>query len=116
MENTAQHRLTTLSQISNELRLQGFTEEFTITAAGLKCCSSEKVFAPEDVKILKHYRFEGDSDPGDMSILYVLKTISGLRGTVATAYGSYGDVEFPEFMKRVEEVENRNKPKIQHLV
>jgi hypothetical protein len=111
MKEFDQNVLTTLSKKANDLRGEGFTEEFIMTISGLKCCSTEQIFSPADVKIIKHFRFEGNSDPGDMSILYAVETVNGLKGSIAEGYGPYSDSNFLEFIQQVEELKNQNNPK-----
>lgn len=104
------HYLTPLAQKTNELVKEGFTEQFVMAEDGIKASESGEVFGPEDLKILKHYRFEGTSDPGDMSILYLVETSNGLKGTIVDGYGTYSDEALSSFMKKVEEYENQNNP------
>lgn len=104
------HYLTPLAEKTNELVKEGFTEQFVLEEEGLKSSESGEIFEPKDIKILKHYRFEGTSDPGDMSILYLIETSSGSKGTIVDGYGTYSDNELGDFMKKVKEQENQNNP------
>ena len=45
----------------------------------------------QDVRIVDHYRFEGTSDPDDMSVIYALEARDGTRGTLTDAFGTYAD-------------------------
>ena len=51
--------------------------------------------------VSEYHRFEGASDPDDMAILYAIQTRSGLRGTLADAYGVYADPGVGAFMREV---------------
>ena len=51
----------------------------------------DKIYQPEDLVILKAYRFEGVSDPSDMSILYLIRANDGLIGYSLDAYGVYSN-------------------------
>lgn len=104
------HYTTPLLKKTNDLLKEGYAEQFVLTEEGLKCNRTGDVFQPEDLKIIKHYRFEGTSDPGDMTILYAVETKTGLKGTVVDAFGTYSDTDLGEFMKEVEECENQNHP------
>ena len=53
-------------------------------------------YKPEDLKIIKVYRFEGDSDPGDSSVLYILEATNGLVGYSIDDYGIYSNHEDSE--------------------
>ncbi len=65
----------------------------------------EKAYTPEEVKINTFYRFEGDSDPGDSSILYAIETEGGEKGYVTNAYGPYSDTKVSKFIDSVEAIE-----------
>ena len=41
--------------------------------------------------IRDYYRFEGTSDPDDMSIVYALEGSDGTRGILVDAFGTYAD-------------------------
>jgi hypothetical protein len=105
------HYTSTLAKKSNDLMQEGYIEQFTFVEEGLHSATTNKTYHPEEVKIVKHYRFEGTSDPADMSILYAIETNDGLKGTVTDAFGTYSDFSLGEFMNQVEELENQNHPK-----
>jgi hypothetical protein len=65
------------------------------------------VYKPEEVKIKNFYRFEGESDPADNTILYAIETTSGERGTLTDAYGPYSDSHVAKFIQDVEDIEKR---------
>jgi hypothetical protein len=104
------HYTTPLLKKSEDLKAEGFNESFVMTEEGLKASETGEIYKPQDLKIIKHYRFEGSSDPGDMTILYALETNTGKRGLVVDAYGTYSDADLGNFMKKVEEEVNRNNP------
>jgi hypothetical protein len=79
----------------------GFTDDFKALDEGLKSLRTNKVYAPEEVKIVNFYRFEGASDPDDMSILYAIETNDGLKGTLVDAYGPYASPEVNQFILAV---------------
>jgi hypothetical protein len=99
--------LSTLVSCLNSLSKYGFTMDFKVNEQGLKSLQSEKIYHPEDVKILNFYRFEGSSDPSDNSILYAIETNDGSRGTLVDAYGPYADSKVSGFMKHVEEMNKK---------
>jgi hypothetical protein len=100
-------QMKTLSACLNSLLSAGFEAQFKATKQGLKSLTTEKVYAPEDVKISSFYRFEGESDPADNSIVYAIETSTGERGTLTDAYGPYSDVHVEKFIKDVEEISKR---------
>ncbi|MET0150595.1 MAG: phosphoribosylpyrophosphate synthetase [Acidimicrobiales bacterium] len=71
------------------LRDAGYTHEFFIVEDGVRCpeCDRE-VLAPEAVTIDQVFRFEGESDPDDMSIVFaVTNGPCGLKGVLVSAFG-----------------------------
>ena len=85
----------------------GFTDDFKAIDEGLKSLRTNKVYAPEEVKIVNFYRFEGASDPDDMSILYAIETNDGLKGTLVDAYGPYASPEVNQFILAVENINKK---------
>lgn len=99
--------LKTLSQCSNSVKRHGFDKDLTVTEEGLKAIDSEKIYAPEDIRIVNFYRFEGDSDPADMSILYVIEACDGMKGTLVDAYGPYAGRKVSDFIVQVQEIQKK---------
>ena len=67
----------------------------------LRAANSGKIVRADEVMVAEFHRYEGLSDPGDMAILYALETLSGLRGTLADAFGVYADPGVGAFMRAV---------------
>ena len=98
-------RLTFMNNEENlmtNLEKHGYTEQFRVNKDKLESLTTGKSYKCEDVKAVNFYRFEGISDPDDMSILYAIETCDGAMGTLSDAYGSYSDEATGEFMKKVE--------------
>jgi hypothetical protein len=83
-------QMSTLSSVLEKLRIKKIDNEFCWENGGFTG-KSGTVFKPEDLKIIKVYRFEGESDPGDSSVLYVLEATNGLVGYTIDAYGIYSN-------------------------
>jgi hypothetical protein len=79
----------------------GYTQSFQVTPEGLKSLESSKVYMADELLIVNFYRYEGISDPEDNSILYLIETSDGAKGTLVDAYGAYSDPEVENFMKDV---------------
>ncbi len=63
-----------------------------------------KFYKPEDLKIIRTYRFEGESDPADSTVLYVIEANDGLIGYSIDAYGAYSNHEedgYDDFIREV---------------
>lgn len=95
--------MTTLSGVLEKLRIRKQDNEFTITEAGF-CSPAGKLYNNEDLTIIKTYRFEGDTDPSDSSILYLIEANDGLTGYSIDAYGVYSnhdDSKYDEFIRKI---------------
>ena len=90
---------------------EGYTEDFKVTDAGLQAIKHERVFRPEEVNIVNFFRFEGESDPDDNAILYVIETNDGTRGTLIDAYGVYSDPKITRFLKEVDSIQKNTTKK-----
>ena len=79
--------MTTLSQVIEKLRLKRQDNEFILTPEGFSI-GKGKFYQPQDLKIIKTFRFEGESDPSDSSILYLMESNDGIIGYSVDAYGA----------------------------
>lgn len=95
----------TLSQILEKLRLKGKDNEFKMTDHGkMQSKTLDKIYNPEDLTIVKTYRFEGMSDPADNSVLYILQDKENNMGYILDAYGTYSNNDGPgfgDFLKKI---------------
>jgi len=96
-----------LSSVTNKMVLNGYVDDFKISEKGLRSLKTEKVYQPEEVNVINFFRFEGQSDPNDNTILYVIETSDGLKGTLVDAYGPYADRKLAEFMQQVESFQKK---------
>ncbi|RYD58446.1 MAG: hypothetical protein EOP56_04315 [Sphingobacteriales bacterium] len=94
--------MNTLTTCVNKVVKDGYTDSFKVTRQGLYSPSKDRHYAPEDITVVNFYRFEGESDPGDEMIMYVIETTDGLKGTLIDAYGPYADEHVNKFMGQVE--------------
>ena len=105
--------MTTVSSVLEKLRIKKHDNEFRMTPEGFTP-GNNKYYNPEDVKIIRTYRFEGDSDPSDSSIIYVIEAKDGLIGYSMDAYGVYSDHEddgYDDFIRKIP-VEEREEQQI----
>ena len=51
--------------------------------------AKKKVHKAVDLNVVKYYRFEGQTNPDDSTILYAIKTNTGEKGLLVDAYGVY---------------------------
>jgi protease II len=93
----------TLSQATESLKNQGYTINFSAEETKIIDPESEKTYSAEDIYVKAIHRFEGMSNPGDMSILYALETKDGHKGLLIDAYGTYGQGISVELAKKLNE-------------
>jgi len=89
----------------NQMKQEGYREDFKVTSKGLTSFDQSKTYKPAQVRIVNFYRFEGESDPGDNTILYVIETDDGTKGTLVDGYGAYADVNVSKFIVDVQEIQ-----------
>lgn len=95
--------MTDMDKCMNFLEEKGYTDQFRVEKKHLVSLQeAKKKYKPKDVKAVNFYRFEGISDPDDMSILYAIETCDGTKGTLVDAYGRYSDEATSEFMQEVD--------------
>lgn len=88
----------TLSKAVDDLCAKGYTDELELGVEGL--FNGDRQLDPTKFTIDSFHRFEGPSDPGDMSIVYAISSEAlGLKGLLV---GSYG----PEAEMRIQRMVN----------
>lgn len=107
MENiNSPDTMTTSSQVLGHMRQLKMDNEFRWTPEGFLAVNGQ-IYQPDQLVILRAFRFEGISDPGDMEILYVLRAKDGLVGYSLNAYGAYSSHEneagYDNFIRQIPE-------------
>ncbi len=78
----------TLSQTINGLKKEGYTMDFNIQEDHL----ADRILSPDDFEIDKVFRFEGETNPEDQSILYAISSPKfGTKGLLVNGYGISSD-------------------------
>jgi hypothetical protein len=84
--------MTPLSEVMNELRKRGYTEDFNLRTDCIDCQNGKFILYPEDFQIDRFYRFEGESDPADAAILFAISSEKHhLKGVLVNGYGTTSD-------------------------
>lgn len=81
---------------------EGYTSSYRVEEGKLIEVNSKSAYTPDEINIVAEHRFEGMTNPSDLSILYVIETQND-KGTVLTAYGPEANMETAEFFKEVPE-------------
>ena len=93
----------------------GYTTNYIFRKGKLVDSISKKSFSPGEVAIVAEHRYEGMSNPSDMSILYVIKTNDGGKGNFLMAYGPTADTDVADFFKAIPEDNSSNKENINSM-
>lgn len=96
-----QNYMSTLSQIIPKLRDKGYVNDFELIQGGMLSKQTGEIFQPGELVIERYYRFEGDSSADDMSVLYGVRSVSGTKGMIIDAYGTYENNELGDFLSNV---------------
>jgi len=94
----------TLSECVTSVVKKGYNDNMLMTLHGLYSAAMKKTYGPEEVCIIDFFRFEGESDPADNAVLYVIETNDGDKGTLIDAYGAYSDEDITRFLLGVKEI------------
>lgn len=70
------------------LQEKGFDNEFEITPAGDMHLLGN-TYSPDEVKLIRTFRFEGETDPSEQCIIYLVETSDGNTGYSKDSYGMY---------------------------
>lgn len=98
MENTyAKNEKAYIAAYQNK----GYTSNFRIINNQFTDVATKQTYTAEDIHIVAEHRFEGMSNPSDMSILYVIEILDGNKGTVLANYSPASDTVMAEFFNEV---------------
>ncbi|AXB57493.1 hypothetical protein [Flavobacterium fluviale] len=94
---------------------EGYTVNYLFVNDQLIDSETKTAYKPEDIFIVAHHRYEGMSDPDDMSILYVIETKDNRKGTHLLGYGPTADLEEAEFFKDIPKQNYSNNADVSEL-
>ncbi|MFT3981848.1 MAG: hypothetical protein QM687_15385 [Ferruginibacter sp.] len=105
------HSMTTLTSVMEKLALKNIANEFRWTPKGFTSCN-DTFYQPEDLEIIKVYRFEEISNPSDMAVLYVIRAVnSSFTGYSLDAYGTYSNHDdeegYDNFIRMIPEINHQ---------
>ena len=109
-ESTDKVQMTTVTSVLEKLRLKKMDNEFRLENGKFQA-GRGKSYSADELSIIKTFRFEGDSDPSDSSIIYIIEANDGLIGYSMDAYGVYSNHDeeegYDNFIRQIK-VENRD--------
>ncbi|HLW31462.1 MAG TPA: hypothetical protein VKX40_04305 [Aequorivita sp.] len=104
VSNMSIGNMTTLSEVTNSLKEKGYTADFTLRANCLECENDSLKLFPDEFIVDKHYRFEGQSDPGDEAIVFAISSPKyNLKGVLSNGYGISSESITDEMIKALDE-------------
>jgi hypothetical protein len=101
--------MTTIKECMDVARKDGYSLNFYISSSKLHGEGLNSAYDPLEVTISNFYRFEGESDPADEAILYLIETFDGKRGILIDGYGVYGNTSIDAFVQQVMSIQKVNK-------
>lgn len=97
--------MVTLSQLMAKLAKRGIHREFRMCDKYfMKLQDRDRKYSPQDLKIIKSYRFEGDSNPDDNAVLYVVADDERNLGIIIDSYGMNSNYEGESFDTFIREI------------
>ncbi len=95
--------LTTLTEILNKLKSEGYTTDFNLQKNCIVCNNNSLEIDPDDFAVDRYFRFEGSSDPGDQAIVYAISSDKHhLKGVLVNGYGIYTDDKNDKIMAEID--------------
>ena len=85
------------------LRKRGYDANFETQSFCLYCSDLDMRLDPEDFHVDEVYRFQGDSNPEDRSVIYAISSSTGVKGTLVDAYGAYSESLNLEMAKKLQD-------------
>ncbi|WP_159471870.1 phosphoribosylpyrophosphate synthetase [Dyadobacter sp. 3J3] len=91
----------TLVEAIEGLAKKGYTEEFNLKQNYVESSHGKFQILHHEFEIDKFFRFEGETNPSDESIVYAISSAKyNLKGILVSAYGIYSDPLVDEMMKK----------------
>lgn len=92
----------TLSMATDGLRKRGYTTDFNLAFDKLICNKTETCLNPGEFEITEVYRFEGETNPSDESIVFAVESKDGkMKGVFVNGYGIYADPMSDEMIDKL---------------
>lgn len=92
----------TLIEITDELREEGYTEDFNLQETCLECRARGFKLFHHDFQVDKFFRLEGATDPSDSVIIYAISALtSEEKGILVNSYGIYADPIASEMLDKL---------------
>lgn len=93
---------TTVSEAVNDLVRKGYADRLQLEADCLYCAEKQTRLSPNAFHIDAFYRFEGETDPADETIVYAISSVDEeVKGVLVNAFGVYADTATDELISKL---------------
>ncbi|MBA2612481.1 MAG: phosphoribosylpyrophosphate synthetase [Bacteroidetes bacterium] len=92
----------TMVEAINGLRKQGYTEDLNLKQNCIECRDGDYKIFHDEFHIDKFFRFEGNTDPADESIVYAISSDKyKLKGVLVNGYGTSSEALTNEMLDKL---------------
>jgi len=82
----------TVTEAVNDFVKRGYDHNFTAKDEGIMSNEKGIFLSPEEFVIDEVFRFEGNTDPADETVVYAISSVHhNIKGVLVNAYGMYAD-------------------------
>lgn len=91
----------TLVDRMQQLQAAGWVAQFSVSEGAVRCDECGCSASPEEATVDEVFRFEGESDPADESILFAMTMPCEHRGALPATYGKDTAPEIGDVLTRL---------------
>lgn len=91
----------TLTEAMKDLKSRGYSMDFNLCTEWIECQPLNLQLRPTEFHVDEVHRFEGMNNPDDSSILFAIRSSTGVKGMLIDAYGAYAETLSSEMIKRL---------------
>jgi hypothetical protein len=95
------YHYTTVLEALEDLKEKGFSHDFNLHHEII-------ITNPDDYAVEHVYRYEGDSDPDEESVVYGIVSISGVKGVFVSGFAANSDDEASKILEKLYIESNKN--------
>jgi hypothetical protein len=95
------HTYDTMSEAVKGLKDRGFKIDFNLNFDHISCTETPVSLMPSEFEITEAYRFEGNSDPADESVVYAISSKHGHQGVLVNGFGISADPVSDEMVQKL---------------
>ncbi|WP_117882632.1 hypothetical protein [Aureibaculum luteum] len=93
---------------------KGYINEYRMIDGKLTDIETKKEYSPKDIYIVAEHRFEGMSNPSDLSILYIFETNDLFKGNVLAGYGPSNESALSQFFSDIPKEQFSNEKNVDY--